>query len=102
MRHRQALQLEDVTEAGGHQQADARPLAFDQRIGGNGAAVRMDGALPSRALQLQRFLDLIDAAQDAGAGSRGRARHLEAVQLTGFRDEGKVGERATDVGAENT
>lgn len=101
MRHRQALQLEDVAEARGHQQADTRPLALDQRVGGNRAAVRMDGAVPSRALHLQGFLDLVNAAEDAGAGTRGRARNFEAMQLTGFRDEGEVGERATDVGAEN-
>src|ERR1700740_395827 len=101
MRHGQALQLEDVAETRGDQQADTRTLALDQRIGGDRAAVCMDGAMPSRAAQLQRLLDFVNAAEDAGARAGWRARHFEAVQLTGFRNESEVGERAADICAEN-
>ncbi len=70
VRHGKALQFEQVAEAGGNQQADARALALDQRIGRDRAAVGVDDALPRRLIALEGRLDLIDATEDAGAGPR--------------------------------
>ena len=50
MRHGQALKLEQIAEASGHQQSDAGALALDQRVRRDRTAVGMDHPVPRRTL----------------------------------------------------
>ncbi len=102
MRDRQALQLEQVAEPARHQHADARALALDQRVGSDRAAVGVHHPAPRRLVGHQRRFDLVDAFENAGAGPRRRARHLEAVQFAAGGIEHQIGEGAADIAAEIT
>ena len=101
MRHGQALELKQIAKARGYQQSDAGPLALDQRVRRDRAAVRMDHPVPRRTLELQGRLDLINAIQDAGTRTRGDAWHLEAMQFAGLGNQCQVREGSADIGAEN-
>ncbi|HKX00907.1 MAG TPA: hypothetical protein VJX71_00295 [Methylomirabilota bacterium] len=99
VRQAEALDLEHVAEALGHQETEPRAGALDERVHRDRGAVdhEVDGARIDAVLVGQPIEPVLDGPGEV----RRRRRHLQAGDVVRLRVvEGEVGEGSADVDAE--
>ncbi len=93
-----AADLQDVAEAAGHQHADPRGLALDDRVGGHRGGVHHRGHVAAARAALGQ--PALQRGHEAAGGVFRRGEHLHHPGLAGAPvHQRRVGERAPDVDA---
>ena len=94
--------FETVAEPPGGQQADARALAFEQRVGGNRGAMQEELAIAEKLFHrlVERGAGGIQRRDHAFAGIGGYRRDLEHIGPPLTVGNNQIGKRAADIDAD--
>ncbi len=99
VRQAETLDLEDVPEPLGHQEAEPRAGALDQRVHRDRGAV--DHHVDRAGIDALLTREAVEAVLDGPGEVRRRRRHLQAGDVVGLRVvEREIGEGSADVDAE--